>query len=92
MGNAAFSVHQQESTAWVVAHRELSRLAKVRAAAEAEEGRWLLEALRSAAHLHLGFGSFSEYAEPALATGRDLLRKSCGWRRRWKSCRYWRVH
>ena len=47
----------------MVAHRALSRLARERAAADAEEGRWLLEALRSAAHLHLGFASFSEYVE-----------------------------
>jgi len=47
----------------MVAHRALSRLAKERAAADAEEGRWLLAALRSATHLHLGFGSFSEYIE-----------------------------
>ena len=26
-------------------------------------GRWLLAALRSATHVHLGFGSFSEYIE-----------------------------
>jgi hypothetical protein len=38
-------------------------LAKERAAADAEEGRWLLCALRSAAHVHLGFGSFGEYVE-----------------------------
>src|SRR6187431_1435674 len=48
---------------WVRAHQALSRLARERAAADAEEGRWLLAALRSAAHLHLGFGSFSEYVE-----------------------------
>jgi len=34
-----------------------------RAALDAEEGRWLLRALRSAAHVHLGFGSFLEYTE-----------------------------
>src|SRR6187399_3697482 len=62
MGTAAFSVVEQESE-WVVAHRTLSRLAKERAAADAEEGRWLLCALRSAAHVHLGFGSFLEYVE-----------------------------
>ena len=45
------------------AHEALSRLAKERAAADAEEGRWLLAALRSAAHVHLGFGSFAEYVE-----------------------------
>src|SRR3954470_17593615 len=52
-----------EQSEWVVAHEALSRLARERAAADAEEGRWLLAALRSAAHVHLGFGSFSEYAE-----------------------------
>ena len=52
-----------EQSEWLVAHEALSRLAKERAAAEAEEGRWLLAALRSAAHVHLGFGSFSEYVE-----------------------------
>jgi hypothetical protein len=36
-------------------------LAKARAALDAEEGRWLLCALRSAAYLHLGFASFAEY-------------------------------
>ncbi len=48
---------------WVRAHEALSRLAKERAAADAEEGRWLLAALRSVAHVHLGFGSFGEYIE-----------------------------
>jgi hypothetical protein len=47
----------------MVAHEALSRLAKARAAADAEEGRWLLAALRLAAHVHLGFGSFAEYIE-----------------------------
>ncbi|HKO92735.1 MAG TPA: hypothetical protein VJU61_16385, partial [Polyangiaceae bacterium] len=63
MGTAAFSVLEQEDSPWIVAHRALSRLAQERAAADAEEGRWLLAALRSAAHLHLGFGSFGEYIE-----------------------------
>ena len=48
---------------WVRAHEALSRLARERARADAEEGRWLLAALRSAAHVHLGFGSFGEYVE-----------------------------
>jgi len=56
-------VHEQETSAWLLAHHELSRLARERAAADAEEGRWLLAALRSATHLHLGFASFSEYIE-----------------------------
>jgi hypothetical protein len=50
-------------SAWRQAHEALSRLARERAAAEAEEGRWLLAALRSATHVHLGFGSFGEYVE-----------------------------
>ncbi|HEX3598421.1 MAG TPA: hypothetical protein VHU80_25110, partial [Polyangiaceae bacterium] len=48
---------------WVRAHEALSRLARERAAADAEEGRWSLVALRSAAHVHLGYGSFGEYVE-----------------------------
>ena len=52
-----------ENSEWVLAHEALSRLAQERAAADAEEGRWLLAALRSAAHVHLGFGSFGEYVE-----------------------------
>lgn len=48
---------------WVRAHEALTQLARERAAADAEEGRWLLAALRSAAHVHLGFGSFAEYVE-----------------------------
>jgi hypothetical protein len=48
---------------WVLAHEALSHLARERAAADAEEGRWLLAALRSAVHVQLGFGSFNEYIE-----------------------------
>ena len=48
---------------WLRAHEVLSRLARERAAADAEEGRWLLAARRSAAHVHLGYGSFFEYIE-----------------------------
>ena len=60
MGKTGGAVVEKEIE-WVVAHEALSRLAKERAAAEAEEGRWLLAALRSAAHVHMGFGSFGEY-------------------------------
>jgi hypothetical protein len=52
-----------EKSEWVRAHEVLSRLARERAAADAEEGRWLLAALRSAAHVHLGYGTFGEYVE-----------------------------
>src|SRR3954465_7131773 len=64
--NIATSEASGGKSGWVVAHEALSRLARERAAADAEEGRWLLAALRSAAHVHLGFGSFSEYAERLL--------------------------
>lgn len=50
-----------EAGDWVQAHAALSRLAQERAALDAEEGRWLLCAWRSAAHLHLGYGSFAQY-------------------------------
>jgi 5-methylcytosine-specific restriction endonuclease McrA len=51
---------------WVRAHAALTRLARERAAADAEEGRCLLVAWRSGAHVHLGFGSFAEYVERLL--------------------------
>ena len=52
-----------EKSEWVRAHEALSLLARERAAADAEEGRWFLAALRSASHVHLGYGSFGEYIE-----------------------------
>jgi len=52
-----------ESRDWLRAHEALSRLARERAVADVEEGRWLLAAVRARAHLHLGFGSFGEYVE-----------------------------
>ena len=48
------------------AHTALTRLARERGAADAEEGRWLLLAWRSGAHVFLGFGSFAEYVERLL--------------------------
>src|SRR5688572_23500370 len=54
---------EDTACAWVRAHEALTRLARQRAAAGAEEGRWLLAARGSAAHVHLGFGSFLEYIE-----------------------------
>jgi 5-methylcytosine-specific restriction endonuclease McrA len=47
----------------VRAHAALTRLARERAAADAEEGRWLLVAWRSGAHVHMGHSSFAEYVE-----------------------------
>jgi hypothetical protein len=54
---------EDKQISWQVAHEALSRLARARAAADAEEGRWLLAAQRAAVHVHLGFSSFSEYIE-----------------------------
>jgi hypothetical protein len=61
-GSLAFAIESTKID-WVQAHEMLSRLARTRALADAEEGRWLLAALRSAAHVHLGFGGFSEYVQ-----------------------------
>src|SRR5688572_14591844 len=52
----------QPARDWVRAHTALSRLARERALADADEGRWLLVAWRSRAHVHLGYGSFSPRA------------------------------
>src|SRR6187397_2463806 len=57
---------EQPRLDWHRAHEGLSRLAKARARLDWEEGRLLLDALRSNAHLHLGFGSFGEYIERML--------------------------
>jgi hypothetical protein len=59
-GNAAL---ESEGINWQVAHEALSRLARARAAVDAEEGRWLLAAQRAAVHVHLGYASFAEYIE-----------------------------
>jgi hypothetical protein len=61
--NGASALSSNDAGDWQQAHAMLSRLARERAALDAEEGRWLLLALRSAAHVHLGFGSFLEYTE-----------------------------
>src|SRR4051812_40524520 len=54
---------ENERISWQVAHEALSRLARARAAADAEEGCWLLAAQRAAVHVHLGYASFPEYVE-----------------------------
>ena len=67
-GDGALALQVDERAAsdaadWKRAHAALSRIARKRAEFDAEEGRWLLCALRSAAHVHLGCGSFAEYIE-----------------------------
>jgi hypothetical protein len=54
---------------WQRAHRVLSQLARQRSAADAEEGRCLLAALRSATHVHLGYATFNEYIERLFGYG-----------------------
>jgi predicted nucleic acid-binding protein len=61
--HGASALSAEDAGDWVQAHAALSRLAQERAALDAEEGRWLLCAWRSAAHLHLGYGSFAQYVE-----------------------------
>src|SRR6187431_716560 len=63
MGARTAQAFETEPLSWQLAHAALSRLARERAVVDAEEGRWLLAARRSAAHVHLGFGSFGEYVE-----------------------------
>jgi hypothetical protein len=53
----------------VKAHAELTEHAKRRAAYDWEEGGLLLQALRTEAHRHLGFGTFSEYVERLFGYG-----------------------
>jgi len=65
---------RQEPLDWQRAHEELSELAKTRARLDWQEGIALLFALRSGAHVMLGFGTFAEYVERLL-----------GYRPRWTS-------
>jgi hypothetical protein len=64
--SSELAASEQPGLDWHRAHEGLSRLAKSRARLDWEEGRLLLDALRSNAHLHLGFGSFGEYIERLL--------------------------
>jgi hypothetical protein len=48
---------------WERAHTELLRLSHERARLDIDEGHWLLSALRTGAHLRLGYASFAEYVE-----------------------------
>jgi hypothetical protein len=54
---------------WVKAHAALSELARRRAEHDWEEGGLLLQALRTEAHRHLGFGGFAEYVERLFGYG-----------------------
>src|SRR5215510_14204171 len=65
----------QDAVSWRRAHEELVRLAKRRAGLDFEEGRWLLRALRSGAHVELGCGSFLEYVERLFGYGPRLTQE-----------------
>jgi hypothetical protein len=54
---------------WQDIHNELSRLAKAHAHLDWEVGSWLVHALRLGVHVHLGFGSVSEYVERLFGHG-----------------------
>src|SRR5262245_19179561 len=62
-GSSSPCSSESSASEWVKAHEVLSRLARERAATDAHEGRWLLFALRCAAHVHQGHGTFGEYIE-----------------------------
>ncbi len=63
---------------WREAHRQLQRIARRRAALDADEARWLVAAKRARVHVELGFGSFREYLERLLGyeprTARERVR------------------
>ena len=65
----------QDAVSWRRAHEELVRLAAKRAGLDFEEGRWLLRAFRSGAHVELGYGSFNEYAERLFGYGPRLTQE-----------------
>jgi hypothetical protein len=64
-----------EDGAWRQAHEELVRLATERAGLDCEEGRWLVRAHRSGAHLRLGYASFQEYTERLFGYGPRLTQE-----------------
>ncbi len=72
MGTSSTGWVDGEESAWVRAHRALSRRAALKARSDVEEGRELLAALRTAAHMHAGFGSFVEYIGQLLGHGPRL--------------------
>jgi hypothetical protein len=63
---------------WRDAHQQLQRIAKGRAALDADEAKWLLVARETGAHRELGYGSFTEYLERQLGyaprTARERIR------------------
>jgi hypothetical protein len=69
---ASAGLARGDGASWRQAHEELVRLATERAGLDFEEGRWLLRARRSGAHVELGFASFNEYTERLFGYGPRL--------------------
>ena len=65
----------RDDVSWRRAHEELVRLATKRAGLDFEEGRWLLRAFRSGAHVECGMGSFNEYVERLFGYGPRLTQE-----------------
>ncbi len=68
-GGRASEPGAKRSEAWQEADAALRRIAKQRAALEAEEAHWLLRARDAAVHEHLGYATFLEYLERVLGWG-----------------------
>ena len=65
----------RDDVSWRRAHEELVRLAMTRAGLDFEEGRWLLRAFRTGAHVECGMGSFNEYVERLFGYGPRLTQE-----------------
>jgi hypothetical protein len=64
--SVAGGAHAGAGSEWREIDLALRRIAKRRAALDAEEARWLMAAQRAEVHRHLGMGSFREYLERVL--------------------------
>ncbi|HEX5101081.1 MAG TPA: HNH endonuclease signature motif containing protein, partial [Polyangiaceae bacterium] len=69
---SAAVVLEGNDASWRQAHEALVRLATERAGLDFDEGRALLRARRSGAHVRLGFASFLEYTERLFGYGPKL--------------------
>src|SRR6187399_809418 len=68
-------VWEGDDASWRQAHEALVRLATERAGLDFDEGRALLRARRSEAHVRLGFASFLEYTERLFGYGPRLTQE-----------------
>src|SRR6187399_1179299 len=72
---SAAIVLEGDDASWRQAHEALVRLATERAGLDCDEGRALLRARRSGAHVRLGFASFLEYTERLFGYGPRLTQE-----------------